>query len=56
MIDSTDFHQAYDSTREVLQNVPPDIIGITSAVLILGTVFFLALSKRVGIINLNLFK
>lgn len=56
MIDSTDFHQTYDSTREVLQNVPPDTIGIVGAALILGIVFFLGLSKRVGIINLNLFK
>jgi hypothetical protein len=56
MIDSTDFHEAYESTREVLQNVPPDTVGIVGAALILGLVFFLGLSKKVGIINLNLFK
>jgi hypothetical protein len=56
MTDSTDFHQAYDSTREVLQNVPPDTIGVVIAALMLGLVMFLGLSKRVGIINLNLFK
>lgn len=54
MIDSADFHEAYESTREVLQNVPPDnTMSIVGALLILGIVFFLGLSKRVGIINLN---
>ena len=56
MIDSTDFHEAYDSTRELLQNVPPDTVGIVSAALILGLVIFLGISKRVGIINLNSIK
>jgi hypothetical protein len=56
MTDSTDFHQAYDSTREVLQNVSTDAIGVVIAALMLGLVMFLGLSKRVGIINLNLFK
>lgn len=53
MIDSTDFHEAYESTREVLQNVPPDTVSIVGAALILGIVMFLGLSKAVGVIDLN---
>lgn len=56
MIDSTDFHEAYDSTREVLQNVPPDTAGIVAAAVILGIVIFLGISRKVGIINLNSIK
>ncbi len=56
MIDSTKFHEVYNTTGEILQNVPPDTLGIVTAALILGLVFFLGTSKRVGIINLNSLK
>jgi hypothetical protein len=55
MLDSAKFHEVYNSTGEILQNVPPaaDVTGIIAALLILGTVFFLGTSKKIGIINLN---
>lgn len=53
MLDSAKFHEVYNSTGEILQNVPPDTVGIVAAALMLGLVFFLGTSKKIGIINLN---
>jgi hypothetical protein len=53
MIDSAKYTEVYNTTGEVLQNVPPDTVGIVAAALILGAIFFLGTSKKIGIINLN---
>lgn len=49
MIDSTKFHEVYNETGEILQNVPPDPANITTivaTVLLFGIVLFFQASKK----------